>query len=160
MHHRMALHPVARNLNIAAVLEHDVPWRDFGADLVADMRAVADAEETVHILARPDGTTDHQRAGIWGVGEGPGTENGGDREAVVGVEVREQDQGESVHRRCGSAHQRGNRRAAVDENASVDEIPGVAAAAAERAAAAEDGDSHGHKVSRRRAVVLSHRAIG
>ena len=46
------------------------------------------------------------------------------------------------------------------EGVRIDEVPGVAAAAAERAAAAEDGDSHGHKVSRRRAVVLSHRATG
>jgi hypothetical protein len=117
--------------------------------------AVPGAQEAPDILTGPDRATHDERPRVLHVGERPRTEHCGEHEAVVRVEVREQDERQVMHGRAGAAHQGGHRRAAVDQDATVHEIRGVTAAGAERTPAAEHGETHGHKVSRRRAVVLT-----
>ncbi len=143
----MALYSISREGHVAPVLQDGVLRVHVGVDLGADMPAVSIAEQTSNVLASPDRAADHQRARIGHIGEGPRTEHRRQHEAVVRVEVREQDEREVVHRCCGAADEGRHGCAAVDEDAAVNEIPRVATAVAERAPAAEDGQAHGTRLA-------------
>jgi len=129
-------------LHVAAILQNGVLRRHARVDLVPDVRPVAVTEQTRNVLSGPDRAADHKRPGRGLVGESSSTEHGRQAETVIRVEMRQQHQRDRMDRRGGTANQRGDRGAAVHQNPSIDEVPGVAAAGAERAATAEDGEFH------------------